>query len=237
MDAVAISNAGTQRMANEELVQRGYLKNGRLWGEPFGSYYLLNIGATTVRELRRNDAAFIALDCSKFPFKEYRAPVKPESAKPDRVYFVRRDGKLLPVAIGENKAPSRMPNDKAVLKACEQALYAGAALGVSVAITTNEARYFYVNVPQSLAKGELVFFDEVRDFNPAVLENLLAGNAGVARDPKPLAEKVWQIIWHATKEEPKECLLTFVEIFVLKFLSDNGMPRFFGPQVMRVGFG
>ncbi len=41
------------------------------------------------------------------------------------------------------------------------------------------------------------------------------------RDPKPLAETVWQLIWHATKAEPKECLLTFVEIFMLKFLSDN----------------
>ena len=36
-----------------------------------------------------------------------------------------------------------------------------------------------------------------------------------------MAETVWQMIWHATKEEPKQCLLTFVEIFVLKFLSDN----------------
>lgn len=36
-----------------------------------------------------------------------------------------------------------------------------------------------------------------------------------------MAEKVWQAIWHATKEEPKQCLMTFVEIFVLKFLSDN----------------
>ena len=41
------------------------------------------------------------------------------------------------------------------------------------------------------------------------------------RDPGPLSEKVWQLIWHATKEEPKACLLTFIEIFVLKFLSDN----------------
>lgn len=221
MDAESADECRMLDMANEELVQRGYLKGGKLWGEPFGSFYLLNIGATTVRELKRSGAAFTGFEAAQFPFKVYKPPAKPESAKPDRVYFARREGHLVPIAIGENKAPGRMPNDKAVLKACEQALFSGAALGVAIAVTTNEARYFYVNVPQSLAKGELVFFDELRDFNPAVLENLLAGDAGIARDPKPLAESVWQIIWHATKEEPKECLLTFVEIFVLKFLSDN----------------
>lgn len=47
----------------------------------------------------------------------------------------------------------------------------------------------------------------------------------ILRDPGDLAEKVWQMIWHATKEEPKACLLTFVEMFVLKFLSDNLPPK------------
>lgn len=56
---------------------------------------------------------------------------------------------------------------------------------------------------------------------PSVLEDILAGSADEVLDPKPLAENVWQLIWQATKEEPKNCLLTFLEIFVLKFLSDN----------------
>jgi hypothetical protein len=54
-----------------------------------------------------------------------------------------------------------------------------------------------------------------------VLASLLTGDAGKIKDPAPLADSVWQMIWHATKEEPKQCLLTFVEIFLLKFLSDN----------------
>ena len=40
----------------------------------------------------------------------------------------------------------------------------------------------------------LEYFDEQRDLNPAVLSNLLAGDTGVAKDPKPLAETTWQII-------------------------------------------
>ncbi len=54
-----------------------------------------------------------------------------------------------------------------------------------------------------------------------MLEDLLTGDAAVAKNPHQLAQSVWQIIWHATKEEPKQCLMTFVELFVLKFLSDN----------------
>jgi type I restriction enzyme M protein len=38
-------------MANEELVQRGYLATGKLKGDPFGDFEELNIGATTIKEL------------------------------------------------------------------------------------------------------------------------------------------------------------------------------------------
>ena len=38
-------------MANEQLLQSGYLSTGTLRGEPFGPYELLNLGATTAREL------------------------------------------------------------------------------------------------------------------------------------------------------------------------------------------
>ncbi len=90
-----------------------------------------------------------------------------------------------------------------------------------LAVTSNGTNWVYVDVQKSLAEQKLIYFADKRDFGPGVLSNLLAGDAGVLKDPAPLAEKVWQMIWHATKEEPKQCLLTFVEIFVLKFLSDN----------------
>jgi type I restriction enzyme M protein len=55
------------------------------------------------------------------------------------------------------------------------------------------------------------------------------------KDPKNLAETTWQIIWHARKAEPKECLLTFVELFLLKFLSDN-LPKSTLPEAYRFYF-
>ena len=208
-------------MANEELVQRGYLSSKKLRGDPFGHFEELNIGHTSIDELKKAGVACTAPKTITFPFSLYKVPKHPGSAKPDRV-FLRRDGaELSPVAAGENKAPSKLGSNREVTKASEQVLFTAAALGVPIGITTNGEKYRYINVKASLDKQELVYFDERRDLNPGVLYNLLRGDAGVLKDPKPLAETVWQLIWHATKAEPKECLLTFVELFVLKFLSDN----------------
>ncbi len=94
-------------------------------------------------------------------------------------------------------------------------------MGCKIGIVADGSRWQYIDVPASLAKGDLVELPEARDFNAGVLRNLLNGDAGEVKDPQQLAESAWQIIWMTTKEEPKECLLTFVEIFILKFLSDN----------------
>lgn len=42
-------------------------------------------------------------------------------------------------------------------------------------------------------------------------------------DPLPLAEKVWQDLWAVSGATPENCLYTFVEIFIFKYLSDLGI--------------
>ncbi|WP_460880974.1 HsdM family class I SAM-dependent methyltransferase [Pontibacter rugosus] len=42
-------------------------------------------------------------------------------------------------------------------------------------------------------------------------------------DPSSLAKTVWQKIWINTGKEPEKCLYNVVEIFLFKFLSDNGV--------------
>lgn len=216
-------------MANEELTQRGYLATGKLKGDPFGDYEELNIGSTTIKELIASGIAAVTPDTVSYNFESYRPPKNPLGAKPDRIFLQRKGNVLLPIAVGEDKAPRKLLDGSALLKASEQAYFSAAALGVPIAITTNGHRFFYIDVESTTNEGKLRYFDEKRDFNPGVLSNLLMGDAGVIKDPKPLAESVWQIIWHATKAEPKECLLTFVEIFVLKFLSDN-LPKTVLPE-------
>lgn len=142
------------------------------------------------------------------------------------------NGTLRPEAVCEWKAQSKFATGKLQTSATEQALYNSAALGVPVGVATDGKTYIYVDVEQSLVNGQIEYFSETRDFGPGVLDDLLSGAAGVAKDPKPLAERVWQIIWHATKAEPRDCLLTFVEIFVLKFLSDN-LPKRELPDAQR----
>lgn len=208
-------------MANEQLIQRGYLADGQLRGDPFGSLELLDLGATSVGELISSGLDALIPSSISFPFTEYKSPKAPTAAKPDRVYVRRSADHPTPVAVAEFKAPREFSTERAVLKATEQALHNGLALGVRIAIATDGALFRYVDVDSSRLSGAIQLFREARDLNPGVLINLLQGDAGVVKDPRPLAESVWQKIWHATKAEPKECLLTFVEIFVLKFLSDN----------------
>jgi type I restriction-modification system DNA methylase subunit len=219
-------------MGNEELHQRKYLASGKLKGGKFGDFEELNIGGTHVEELRAVGVDVIIPPSISFPFKHYKAPKKPASAKPDRVFLLRQGGKLTPVATAEHKGPSKLRTQKEITKAGEQGLYAAAALGAPLAITSNGQSWLYIDVGKSLLQKELVYIKETRDFGPGVLSNLLKGDAGKVKDPAPLAETVWQMIWHATKEEPKQCLLTFVEIFELKFLSDN-LPVKILPESLR----
>lgn len=44
-------------------------------------------------------------------------------------------------------------------------------------------------------------------------------------DPLPLAKKVWQDLWAVSGATPENCLYTFVEIFIFKYLSDLGVLR------------
>ncbi len=208
-------------MPSEDLTRERYLSSGTLRGSTYGPYELLNLGATSVSELVSVGMTALVPTSIDFPFTRYNPPQRPGAAKPDRVYLRREGDRVFPVAAEEWKRPSELRTPEQRLAAAEQALFAALALGVHVGIVSGGQRTEYVDVQASAAAGELRYFDERRDLNPGVLSNLLAGDAGVARDPKPLAETVWQIIWHATKAEPKECLLTFVEIFMLKFLSDN----------------
>lgn len=44
-------------------------------------------------------------------------------------------------------------------------------------------------------------------------------------NPDLLAREVWQTIWRLKADSPEDCLATFVEIFLFKFLNDLGLLR------------
>ena len=206
---------------DEELLQRGLLSNGTLQGRRFGDFEEFDIGNTYVGTLRKAGMGFVPPEKIEFPFKEYKMPQRPTRAKPDVVYALRRGGDLLPVAVKKLKGSTAIGEERARRRAAEQAIYEAAAMDCKFGIVTDGAKWRYIDVPASLGAGDIIELEERRDFQPGVLRDLVDGSAGQIKDPQPLADRVWQIIWMATKEEPKECLLTFVEIFIFKFLSDN----------------
>jgi len=209
-------------MANEELEQRGLLgDDGKLKGRRFGQFEHFNIGATSARELVKHGLIAQLPDLVKFPFKYYKPTKLPSACKPDQVYASRTKEGLKAVFVGENKSVRKRQASKDVESAAEQALFCAKVIGARYAYIQDKAGYRYVDVEASILQGELVFLEESRDWSEAVLLSVLSGPSVEPQDPKPLAEKIWQIIWHSTKSEPKDCLLTFVEIFILKFLSDN----------------
>lgn len=212
---------------SEELEQRGLLDGGLLKGCVFGEFEEFNIGSVSLNELVGHGLSVVLPREVVYPFKEYRPPKKLGAGKPDAVYARRVGAALLPVAVREHKSKKNRKAEKDILKAAEQALFYAKAINAKVAIIYRGDDALYVNVDASFRNGGIVYFDDSSAWTPSSLSHLLSGGQPETKDPKPLAEKVWQIIWHATKEEPKVCLLTFVEIFVLKFLSDNlsGMPQ------------
>lgn len=208
-------------MANEELSQRNYLTNEGLKGDAFGEFERFNLGATSLAELISAGLDASVATSVPFPFALYSPPNSPSSAKPDMVIADRRKGTVVPVCCVEWKKKTQFDSTKKQLKASEQALLSSAALGARFAVSTDGTRFLYIDVDESLNQAKLVSMQEHRDLTPGIVDELIASVKGEAKNPTQLAQTVWQSIWAATKEEPKQCLLTFVELFMLKFLSDN----------------
>lgn len=208
-------------MANEELAQRGYISANGLKGDAFGSFERLNLGSTNLTELVSAGLESTIATTVPFKFTQYKAPTLAGNAKPDVVFADRSSGKLIPVCCAEWKTSKEFDSEKKQTKAAEQALFSSAALGCKAAIATDGKTFIYIDVPGSLNSVKIQQLEECRELNPSILEEINEKFKGEAKNPTQLAQTVWQIIWQATKEEPKQCLLTFVELFMLKFLSDN----------------
>jgi type I restriction-modification system DNA methylase subunit len=208
-------------VSKEELAQKGYLTSQGVQGKRFGDFEVLELGATTVATLAKIGLDFTPASSVSFPCTRYKPPKRVDQCRPDNVYVHRVGDRIVPVAVAEWKDRSRFRKSGDAVAAAEQAVVGALSMGLRLAIATDGNRFRYIDAAASAASGEIIEIPESRDFTPAVLSDLYRGESDVVRDPKPLAETVWQIIWHATKAEPKDCLLTFVEIFMLKFLSDN----------------
>ncbi|VVM07618.1 HsdM family class I SAM-dependent methyltransferase, partial [Methylacidimicrobium tartarophylax] len=76
-----------------------------------------------------------------------------------------------------------------------------------------------LNYDDETVVAEIVYV--INNFDPRTGKVL----SGKKVNPTALSVSVWQTIWRLRADRPEDCLATFVEIFIYKFLNDLGLMR------------
>lgn len=156
-----------------------------------------------------------------------------ETKKPDALIVK----KPLVIAAIEYKIPAQLRTEKQIEKAIAQELGTAQALQAKVYIITDGKKSIWVNpangheilqedgskITLNFDKNNaecIVLINKIRTSINATNDTL---KAAASVDPLPLAEKVWQDLWAVSGATPENCLYTFVEIFIFKYLSDLGV--------------
>lgn len=204
---------------SEELIQRNLVEAP----EKMGDWNFYNIGATTLKALK---GAKIIPDRD---YDEY------EKKKPDALIVK----KPLVIAAIEYKQPKELRTDKQVAAAIAQELGTAQALQAKIYIVTDGKKSYWINpasgneILQEDGSKITLNFDKKSTECITLINKIRASinatndqiKAAATVDPLPLAEKVWQDLWAVSGATLENCLYTFVEIFIFKYLSDLGVLR------------
>lgn len=202
---------------SEELIQRDLVNAPEQIG--LWSYY--NIGATTLKSLK---------SAKIIPDRDYS---EFEKKKPDALIV----GMPNVIAVIEYKQPKELRTKNQIKSAVDQELDTARALSAKIYIVTDSTKSFWIN---PLTGNEILNEDgtpvkTIFDKNDATIVSLITkiiasisdSNDKIQNitmvDPLPLAERVWQDLWSVSGATPENCLYTFVEIFIFKYLSDLGV--------------
>ena len=211
---------------SEELIQRNLIEAP----EKMGDWNFYNIGATTLKALK---------GAKIIPDKDYEAY---EGKKPDALIVK----KPIIIAAIEYKTPQELRTEKQIAKAIAQEIGTAQILQAKVYIVTDGKKTFWINpatgqeILQEDGSRITLNFDKSSTECITLINKIRASinatnnqiKAAASVDPLPLAEKVWQDLWAVSGATPENCLYTFVEIFIFKYLSDlgvlKGMYSFYG---------
>jgi len=199
---------------SEELHQRDLIKNP----PKIKNWHFYNIGATTMNALKKHGI---------IPSVDYGALGK---RKPDGLIALNQKV----IAVIENKLPTEFNTEKKRTKAINQSLDLAIALDAAILIVTDTIDTIWIN-PKT---GQVICDEEnspiVVAFDPAsndvgnlikkIVESVDETNSAIIpterKDPSSLARQIWQDIWSVSGATPENCLYTFVELFIFKYLSD-----------------
>lgn len=209
---------------SEELNQRDLIHNP----EKIGDFDFRNIGSTTLMQLK--NAGII----SAKNYKDF------EKRKPDAIISISNVVKSrikTTIGIVEHKDISKFKTQKQKNSAIQQGLEVAEVLEAKILIVTDTKETIWINA----LNGEEITDEKGR----IVKENFDKNNADLAiliekiydsldkensqireprlKDPTRLAKSIWQDLWMAAGATPENCLYSFVELFIFKYLSDLGI--------------
>ncbi len=199
---------------SEELLQRDLIKHP----EKIGDWNFYNIGSTTIKNLKQNNII------KNIDYDDI------DKRKPDGIIVENKEI----IVIIENKKPTEFNTEKKKKKAIQQAVEVAQKLNCKLAIVTDTFETLWINcingdfILNKEGKKIVKNFDskdkEVCKLIKEILESITDKNSQLKviekKDPTPLAKQIWQDIWSVSGATPENCLYTFVEIFIFKYLSD-----------------
>jgi type I restriction-modification system DNA methylase subunit len=202
---------------SEELLQRDLINNP----EKIGKWDFYNIGATSIKSLKENNIIRNI---------DYGSE---EKKKVDALLIQRKNV----IAVVEYKKPSEFKTAEQKNKAIKQELGAARKLHAPVFIATDTKETVWVNAAtgnsiKDEAGEELkINFDpkdeKLSDLIEKILISINEKNDQIKPkelvNPTDLAKRIWQDVWSVSGATPENCLYTFVELFIFKYLSDLGV--------------
>jgi type I restriction-modification system DNA methylase subunit len=202
---------------SEELIQRNLIEAP----EAMGPWKFYNIGATSLKSLK---------EANIIPNRDYE---EYEKKKPDTLIIKRPHI----IAAIEYKQPKELRTQKQIEAAILHQLGTARVLGAKIYIVTDGKKTIWLNpltgneiTSENGSRIDLTFNQNnvecikllnkaifsINSKNDKLLESTIV-------DPLPLAQKIWQDLWAVSGATPENCLYTFVELFIFKYLSDLGV--------------
>jgi len=204
---------------SEELLQRGLDKNNPT--TKIGKWDYYDIGATTLKALK---GANIIRNIGYGNL---------ENKKVDALIVNKKDV----IAIIEFKQPKEFKTDAQKQKAINQEIDVAHKLGAKIIIATDTKDTLWVNaltgkkITDESGNVLTAQFSITDERLPALIEKINysineKNNQILPKklvNPTDLARSIWQDIWSVSGATPENCLYTFVELFIFKYLSDLGI--------------
>lgn len=220
---------------SEQLKQQG--KNAYI---QCGDYKIfIDVGATTLNQLQTQGI---------IPPQELG---NNGNRKPDRVILKKQGKKDVLFVIGENKDTKKFDTEQKQLDALQQAIDVAELFKspiIPVVYCTDGSYFIYAVLKKSGTQQEykivrteddyifsepLIFEHnnkELNDYSIEIVEKIITKTDTDGRfvkdkevNPTNLAKRVWQKAWISNKFKPEQALSLFIEIFILKYLTDLGV--------------